>query len=218
MLAFNEVAEHDVHWGAANVEYDNNIDNPYIQSILSRGLEKLYKISRAKTYEDRYRTLDADKSPHVNPDFLYQGLEEEANDSYHHTIFLEDITPKNERLYIQQPFYTDIDSGPVNAWRWAHIKESWLSWVYQQNRKELRQWGYVMWDQSRLDAVGILRRPWDDTISARDLILEEQEAERQHAYMRNSWIEREWLSMSGGSGWWSWGDHSKLKWRTPRTF
>ncbi|KAI1307128.1 hypothetical protein F5Y03DRAFT_126745 [Xylaria venustula] len=216
--SFNEVAEHDVYWGAANVEYDNAIDNGYVQAVLSRGLEKIYKISRAETYDERYGVLNANECPHHNRGFLYEGLEEEANEPYNDNVYVEDITPVNERLYIKQPFFNDLDRGPMNAWRWAHVEETRSNWVYQQNRKELREWGYVLWDQSRLDAVGILHERWEDTVSVRDLVLEQQEAGREHAYMQNSWIQREKVSRAGGSGWWSWGDRSKLKWRTSQTF
>ncbi|KAI0973402.1 hypothetical protein F4678DRAFT_477867 [Xylaria arbuscula] len=215
--SFNEVAEHDVNWGAANVEYDNEIDNPYVQAVLSRGLEKIYKISRAETYDERYRALNANKCPHCNSSFLCDGLEEEANELYNDNVYIEDITPANEKLYIKQSFFNDLNPGPMNAWRWAHVEETRSNWVYQHNHKELREWGYVMWDQSRLDAVGILQKRWEDTVSVRNLALEQQEAGREHAYMQNSWIERENVSMAGGSGWSSWGDRSKLKWKTSQT-
>ncbi|KAG8410866.1 hypothetical protein J3459_012118 [Metarhizium acridum] len=70
-----------------------------------------------------------------------------------------------------------------------------------------------MWDRWRLDSVGILQEPWEDTMSSTDLLLEEQEAARQRAYMENSWEKREKIYRSGGTGWWSWGDESQVRWR-----
>ncbi|TGJ80711.1 hypothetical protein E0Z10_g8051 [Xylaria hypoxylon] len=207
---FNEVAEHDVGWGSANVDYDNKPDNPYIQSVLSRGLAKIYAISVAETYEKQYRALNATKSPHANFGFLCEGLEYDANEPYNDRVYVEDITPENETRFIKRPFFKDSDPGPANAWRWAHIEETRSKWVYIEDRRELREWGYVMWDQRRLDKVGIFQGPWEDIVSERDLVLEDQEAGREHAYMQNSWEQRESVSMSGGSGWWSWGDRSKV--------
>ncbi|KAK5625957.1 hypothetical protein RRF57_001673 [Xylaria bambusicola] len=200
--AFNDVAEHDVQWGAANVEYDNQIDNSYTQTVLSLGLEKLYEISHAETYEERYRALDAKDSPHPNRNFLHAGLEEETNEQRDECVELGEITPDNERLYIKQPFYNDSNTGPKNAWRWAHIEECQSRWVYQEDRAELREWGYVMWDQIRLDMTGIFQGPWENTIE-REPVLEDQEAGTEPAYMQNSWEQREWVSKMGGSGWWS---------------
>ncbi|KAJ2971411.1 hypothetical protein NUW58_g9426 [Xylaria curta] len=209
--SFNDVAEYDVHWCAENIDYDNQIDNPHVQSVLSLGLEKLYEISRAETYEERYRALGAENSPSYNPNFLYDGLQEDANERYNDTAALADITPENEKLYMKQPFFKDLNPGPKNAWRWGHIEESQSQWVYQQDREELRQWGYVMWDQSRLDMAGIFQGPWEDTLTERDLVLEEQESGREHAYMRIWRAEREHVSRAGASGWWNWGVKSELE-------
>ncbi|KAI0000079.1 hypothetical protein F4779DRAFT_635724 [Xylariaceae sp. FL0662B] len=206
--AFNDIAEHDIHWGLCHVEYDVKVDSYYIQHVLSLGLEKLYQIAAAETYEGRYRLLDP---PHANGDFLHEGLEDanEKNDG----IFLGDLTPEEEIRHVKQPLFADPDSGPADAWRWAHQEESRSNWVYQENRQDLRQWGYVMWDRSRLDEIGVFQEPWEE----REISLEEKhEAIRQHAYMENSWDQRENMSRMGASGWWSWGDRSKVVWPSGR--
>ncbi|KAI8948488.1 hypothetical protein F4801DRAFT_556711 [Xylaria longipes] len=209
--AFNDVAEHDVSWGAWNVDYIFDLDSPWAQYILSLGLQKLCEISSAETYEERYRALDATKCPSVTPSFLHEGFEiasERNND-----VFLEDLTPENETLHIKSPFFKDPDPGPLDAWRWAHLEETRSNWVYQEDRKELREWGYVIWDRVRLEAVGIFDGSWRDMVSARDLTLERQNIGREQAYMQNSWEKREEIRRAGGSGWWSWGDESKVKWK-----
>ncbi|RYC56095.1 hypothetical protein CHU98_g10120 [Xylaria longipes] len=211
MLAFNDVAEHDVSWGAWNVDYIFGLDSPWAQYILSLGLQKLCEISSAETYEERYRALDATKCPSVTLSFLHEGFEiasERNND-----VFLEDLTPENETLHIKSPFFKDPDPGPLDAWRWAHLEETRSNWVYQEDRKELREWGYVIWDRVRLEAVGIFDGSWRDMVSARDLTLERQNIGREQAYMQNSWEKREEIRRAGGSGWWSWGDESKVKWK-----
>ncbi|KND93678.1 hypothetical protein TOPH_01416 [Tolypocladium ophioglossoides CBS 100239] len=191
--------EHDIAWGAFHVEYGHRVDSPSIQHILSLGLAKLYQIAGAETYEERCLLLYSGHCPPATDSFLHEGLQgaNEQNDN----IFLDDLTPEDETLHIKQPFFADPDS------------ESWANWVYQENRHGLRQWGYVMWDRSRLEAVGIFQKPWEDMDGSRDSLLEEQEATRQRAYMENSWEKREQIYMSGGTGWWSWGDQSKVRWR-----
>ncbi|KAI1371051.1 hypothetical protein F4677DRAFT_436620 [Hypoxylon crocopeplum] len=209
--AFNDIAEHDVAWGVFQVEYSNRVDSPFIQEVLSLGLEKLHQIVNAETYEERWRLLNSRECPNATVSFLHDGLQgaNERNDN----IFLDDMTPEDEVVHIKQPFFADQDSGPADVWRWAHQEESWANWVYQENRRGLRQWGYVMWDRSRLNAVGIFQDPWEDTDGSEESLLEEQEAARERAYMQNSWEKREEIFMRGGTGWWSWGDESKVRWR-----
>lgn len=193
------------------MKYGDRVDSPFVQHVLSHGLKKLHQIAGAETYEERYRLLYFSHCPPATDSFLHEGLRgaNEQNDN----IFLDDLTPEDRTLHIKKPFFADPDSGPADVWRWAHQEESWANWVYQENRHGLRQWGYVMWDRSRLEAVGIFQKPWEDMDSSRDSLLEEQEAMRQQAYMENSWEKREQIYMSGGTGWWSWGDESKVKWR-----
>jgi len=193
------------------VEYSDNVESPFIQHVLSLGLEKLHHIAMAETYEERCRLLYSHHCPPATDSFLHEGLQyaNEQNDD----IFLGDLTREDETLHVKQPFFADPDSGPEDIWQWAHQGESPANWVYQKNRQRLRQLGYVMWDRSRLEALGIIQEPWEDVDNSVDSLLEEQEAARERAYMENSWEKREQIHMSGGTGWWSWGDQSKVKWR-----
>ncbi|TGJ83304.1 hypothetical protein E0Z10_g5440 [Xylaria hypoxylon] len=205
--------EHDIAWGAFGVEYGDSIDAPYIQDVLSLGLERLRQIVRAETYDDRERLLCSGYSPRPTYFFLHRGLQD-ANER-HDDIFLDDLTPEDEVLYIKQPLFADPDSGPADVWRWAHYEESWQNWVYQENRHNLRKWGYVMWDRLRLEEIGIFQQPWEytDDSHSRGSLLEQQEAQRQRGYLQNSWEQRAQIYRRGGTGWWSWGDESKVRWQ-----
>jgi hypothetical protein len=97
----------------------------------------LHQIARTETYDDRERLLCSDYHPHPTYSFLYEGLRG-ANEQFA-DFLLDDLTPNEELLYIKQPFFADRDSGPADAWRWAHQEESWQTWVYQQNRENLRK-------------------------------------------------------------------------------
>lgn len=209
-LAFNDIAEHDIAWGAFRVEYDDRIDSPFIQHILSRGLKKLYSIILAETYLERHQLLYDRGFPSITDNFLYEGLQS-ANEHNDH-VSLDGWSPENEALLTRRSFVADPDSGPRDAWQWAHREEAWTNWVYQEDRDNIRRWGYVMWDRCRLDSVGILQVPWEDTRSSTELQLEEQEAARQRAYMENSWEKREKMYRRGAVGWWSWGDESQVLW------
>lgn len=187
--------------------YENGIDSGFIQNVLSLGLAKLHQVAEAKTYEERHRLLSSSHPPPFTVSFLHEGLTKNTNE-LHDDVFLDDSLAE-----VIMPRFADPDSGPAFAWRWAHRGESWVKWVYQQNRHALRQWGYVMWDQSRLDAIGLFQNPWQDDVKERDSCLDEQEATRQRACMEDSWERKEQIYRSGGTGWWSWGDESMVKWR-----
>jgi hypothetical protein len=43
--------------------------------------------------------------------------------------------------------------------------------------------------------------------------MEQEENQRQSGYIANSWDRREDIFFSGGEGWWSQGDESKVIWQ-----
>lgn len=146
--------------------------------------------------------------------FLYDGLMKVHSQR-------EDSLPAQDPTLVEseqdpRPFYPELDSGPEDAWYWAHDDEDELGWVYDVQRQNLRQWGYVLWDKSRLEAVGLFESAWNDSDELVDASLEEQEEQRQRAYMQNSWDQREQVWSSGGHGWWSWGDESRVEWEQGR--
>ncbi|KAI8625206.1 hypothetical protein F5Y19DRAFT_489879 [Xylariaceae sp. FL1651] len=167
--------------------------------------DKLYQITEAETYEERYQLLN-DDGPSGTAYFLYSVNDLVNQKTRQH--FLGALTPEEESMYIKQPFFADPDSGSEEAWRWAHKGESWKRWVYQPNRDVLRQWGYVMWDRSRLETTGIFEEPWEDTGIPENPHHEEEEQRQEDSGARRCQIYN-----SGGTGWWSWEDESKVKWR-----
>ncbi|KAJ2978822.1 hypothetical protein NUW58_g7373 [Xylaria curta] len=177
VLAFADVGEHDVDWGARKVDYTNCFDSPEMQSVVSRGLAKLYEITGAETYAERYQALDVDTLPYYSCELLCESLE--SLDEDWDGILLEELTPETEKTHVKQSLFNDPDSGPLDAWRWAHSQESRERWVYQKDRRELRQWGYVMWDRARLETADIFQGSWTDVLVI-DPVLE------AHAYMQNS--------------------------------
>ncbi|KAK9434900.1 hypothetical protein VB005_09689 [Metarhizium brunneum] len=137
--AFNDIAEHDIAWGAFRAEYDDKIDSPFIQHVLSRGLKKLLSIILAETYLERHRLLYSRGFPPATDNFLYEGLE--SANGHNDNVFLESLSPTEEALLFQHSFFRDPDSGPRDAWKWAHLEESRAHWVYVEDRDNLRRWG-----------------------------------------------------------------------------
>jgi hypothetical protein len=192
------------------VEYCDEIDAPEIQHILSFGLEKLYAIAGAETYEERYQVLNAHEIPDHTYEFLHGDFQyaHKPNDA----IWPDDLSLDDEMFLIRRPFFADPDSGPVYIWRWAHVDQTWQDWVFQTDQHILRQWGYVMWDRSRLEVVGAFQKPWDWKESRKACILLREEASRERADTRESRNAKEAIHRKGGTGWWDQDDLSKVKW------
>ncbi|KAI1288285.1 hypothetical protein F5Y03DRAFT_404932 [Xylaria venustula] len=156
----------------ARIKYSQWMSDSLIQNVLSLGLQKVDKIIRTEIYEE----CEQDRLlPHESLFYLTDGFRHANKES--HGFWLRNTDPNVDLLHIKQPLYADPDSGPADIWRWAHYRESWHNWVYQENRETFRRWGYVMWDRSRLDAIGIFQNPWKemDEVDAMLKIDEEEE-------------------------------------------
>lgn len=175
-----------------------------MQYLLTLGLETLRRISMAEKYEARYRLLDSGYYPRSRLFFLDSALRyaNEEDDS--------GFTLNDEQTHISRSFFDDPDTGPLHIWRWAHRGETSENFVNQGNRKSLREWGYVMWDQARLDESDILHSPWIPP--SRNLAEDRKEAKRRED-MRRSWRIRSDIYNRGGRGWWSFEDGSKIIWK-----
>lgn len=144
----------------------------FIHYILSFGLEKLRLLAGAETEQKRYRLLGSNYWAQPAYSCLHEALHY-SNGEFDDIIYLYNMKPEDDSIYLTPPFFADPDSGPADAWRWAHLEERCGKWVYQDNRHDLRHWGYVMWDRSRLDAVGVLQEPWEDAQEEQAFLKEE---------------------------------------------
>ncbi|KAF2745517.1 hypothetical protein M011DRAFT_488120 [Sporormia fimetaria CBS 119925] len=205
--AFNDVAEHDILWGVIHVEsieFVDNFDTGHIQHVLSLGLQKLRLISMTAAYKERYELLEGSK-PVYRSMFLHEALTilpDPAGDM----IFTE--TTAAEIRNQLTTFFVDSDGGPFEAWMWANQDESFRS-VYREEHAPLRQWGYVMWDRQRLANNGIFDSRWERPETSQE---DMNERTRRRAEIELSWEQREVIATSGGWGWWSLADHSKIIW------
>ncbi len=104
-------------------------------------------------------------------------------------------------------FFVEPDTGPENAWRWAHNSFSTVSLGQTDgDYHQVREWGYVMWDQVRLNEGDIFNKPLPEREDDSKKEAEEQEE------MCKSWKRRSFIHLAGGRGWWSWEDESKVLW------
>ncbi|KAI9769216.1 MAG: hypothetical protein M1840_004345 [Geoglossum simile] len=173
MLSFDDIAEHDVTWGEYHIRFGGQIDSPYIQHVLSFSPEKLYQITMAETYEARHTLLYFGCCPGSTHSFLYESLKNASEEN--HDFYLSEMTPMEERTHIKTPFFSDPDAGLANIWRWTHGDETLSGFVYQDHHEPLREWGYVVWDESRLDDMGIFKSPWEPLEISSDARLKEQQ-------------------------------------------
>ncbi|CAH0038431.1 unnamed protein product [Clonostachys rhizophaga] len=193
---FNDVAAHDVLWGEFQVEPALWLGSPELQFFLFKGLGAIRRIAAAKTYAEQQKLFNGiPGTRHLN---LHRALKDF---SYKESTTEDDSIPS---------FATseDYDQGPFLIWKRAQ-KLGTLT-----NRAMLRSLGYVMWNQERLDNLGILQeQEWQLQRLVRDSLpndspVHEVTDERWLA----SWRERSRIHEQGGTGWWDFDDESQVVW------
>lgn len=217
---FNDVAKHDVDWGELSIPYiddgesDRIYHNSRKESYLARGLEFLYRLVTANTYDARHDILE---EPNPEPcrkrmsrdslsDVLRSQIEGDG-------VPLKYYTEEEEELHVRPAFNSDNDCGPMEAWRWAHSESTRGQFYFRRDHGPLRQRGYVMWDLKRLIDWHLTEKPVRDIISRRRLDyfgLKEKDAEWRE--QSESWKERSRIWQKGGRGWWAPGDESHIRW------
>lgn len=180
---------------------------------ISKGLAYLHRLVVVPTYEERYEMLGA--IPSTSSDFLLDGLIEHQPDVA--VKPLSAFSEMEKKALTSKSSAEDPDSGPYNAWHWAHLRGYGEAFVFADLHQPLRKRGYVMWDDWRLRESHLFSKPFsgEDYLPspANELTeLREQEIEE-------SWERRSEIYVLGGRGWWSKEDESKIVWpkdQTPR--
>ncbi|KAH8883481.1 hypothetical protein GQ53DRAFT_811480 [Thozetella sp. PMI_491] len=206
--AFNEVAAHDIAWGKFRVQPVLWPSSTMLQGFLSQGLEKIDRIASATLYSEKYAELECEYPP-VRADFLYRALRSISRIDAPSENRLADFTQEEHVRYLRPPFFDDPDSGPSSAWEREHLDEVSTRFVYQPNRMHLREWGYVMWDQMRLDGIGALdSRRWSRGMG----VAGEETREVADIKWTSSWKKRAFIYDEGGRGWWDPLDEGRVVW------
>ena len=87
----------------------------------------------------------------------------------------------------------------------------WNDFVWSLHCRELRAWGYVMWDNVRLSDI------YSEPFTLPPLP-DEEELERRKEATVASMVKRRHLFRKGAKGWWAEGDESHLEWGSPPEF
>lgn len=223
------MANHDIVWGLEPIDFiDRDEPSPSLERasfcrehFLSIGLEYLYHLGSAKTYDERYKLLSPNPSPESDNLFLESALQTEINEVDGPDYWLDEYTPDDILLLKNKPFASssssgdndESDSGPYEAWRWAYAKYDHLCFYFADNHWNPRRKAYVMWDLTRLFQWGPIQQPWDERSEIdRETNLVAAQRSYRTLSRRRSMMERKRIFILGGRGWWAWGDERKIKW------
>lgn len=206
---FDDVARHDVVWGEHRVPYANGPASTHIQHVLSLGLEALYHVITAKSWEDKRDALCVrEMPPGRSLHFLHDPLENLRGEPAA-IISDEGIDDEDLRMMSDQPpFCGDGDAGPEKIWMVPRQRSA-LAY-YEEEHLIHRRWGYVMWDEKRLQALRVLEKP----------LLKEEKPEPGTEIppvedMQKSWDARAAIYERGGRGWWEENNESWVTWPEP---
>lgn len=211
-LPFNDVAEHDVEWGELDVPWVHTFGSAeifYKEGYLLNGLNFLFQLCTAKTYDDRHVLLSKWRS---GGSFLSDALKPPRRLQYD-GVPLKEFNNEEEKLLVRSPFDEDIDSGPAEAWRWAHAAYTKDHFYFLDDHRRFRQRGYVMWDLTRLLRWKFFTLPVRiQALERSSGYLERLEKEAEVKKQMDSWKERSRIWLKGGRGWWALGDESRIQW------
>ncbi|KAI9747496.1 MAG: hypothetical protein M1815_004148, partial [Lichina confinis] len=164
---------------------------------LSLGLVHLHKLVTARTYNERLVILGP--IPHCHYTFHL-----DEKDVFDPT----NLTLQDALHIIGNPSTLDPDSGPVDAWRWAHAEMPPGKFACLGANEGLRRNGYVMWDHARLDDWGFFDRTWVHNGHP----FHGYHASEIRFVSQYSTSRRLAIFASGGRGWWIDRDESHLSW------
>lgn len=152
-----KVSQNDPNWFSYMLEQWHGSSR--IQYQISLGLAHVRRLIDAKTYETRQELLAGDSNKKTNSNFLAVGLDSATFGSSISKLYEYDS--EDERKYITRPAFPDPDPGPEAAWRWAHHQETSIDFIYSSAGYVPREWAYVMWDMTRLEAWKVFEHPWE---------------------------------------------------------
>jgi hypothetical protein len=210
---YNDFARYDIAWGANFVYYPVDEHADELQCILSLGLVTLRRILYAETPNEIRQLLDLPYGPHLSYPNLRGGLKDPTWDTANalgKSVRLYEFPNEEERAWVRPPFFHDPDPGPAAIWRWAHWGDSTETWVCAIDQGYLRYAGYVMWNWSRLDGMGIFKREADD-VRVRDQSFPTAPDMHQSHEARLNIYEM------GGRGWWKSKDDNNITWPVKRS-
>ena len=181
---------------------------PIHETQLAKGLAFINRLHAAKTYSERCQLLKPDLG--VCAYFLPHGLvwlnslkDGSMIDEYETS--LEDYDDEQRNRIIPPPAVPDPDPGPEQIWNHVHQHLGRRQFIMSEQQTDIRERGYVFWDQWRLDNWGLMRTPWVWRPPRRP-----GPSREEYAKMRASLDRRSEIYLDGGRGWWSENDESHI--------
>lgn len=193
---YNDVARHDVEWGARQVCCNN--EYPCGQDpqggFLKYGLEWIERLCNDSTHEERKQMLEPELD--LGNDFMHSSLIEQ---NWGQDVLIASLDDADRDALTTPITRRDRDSGPADAWFWAYQGGNMREAYYKEGQRELRQRGYVMFDYDRLIQMRVFDRPFRKVVfhsSVRGNIEERQKREE----MEHSWDQRSKILEDGAGG------------------
>ena len=208
--------------------------SPIFQGYLQFGLvfmEEVFKLSprSGTSFAQRQLLLRADRPPPLRLDLLHRCLKMARHAGIGYAEFRDpnalvpprfftlngELVAPAHRMVRLQCFYDDPDSGPRRAWEWT-VKEPASKPVYLENQYIERGWGYVLWDEARLNERRFwaqvpsgphqrfsgARREQEDHYRFRLMTRYSRHPQRVSRIEENSFDRRCIIWRQGGNGWW----------------
>ncbi|KAL4893644.1 hypothetical protein BDV59DRAFT_207739 [Aspergillus ambiguus] len=128
----------------------------FLKGIISRGLYLLRKLFRIHNHEALVLFID-DHIVSVHT-FIGEGAMEAFSDATQRRLWR--MTPKSPRnLKVRQrelmPFHGDHEEGATPSLGWVLLwRETYSNMFGGCTAQKLRRWGYVMWDETRMEKTG----------------------------------------------------------------
>ncbi|VUC25879.1 unnamed protein product [Clonostachys rosea] len=209
---------HDVTWGHLGVRLITSASSRLGQEVMSRGLETLHALHEATSYDEAREILHLGETRHDRPverrNFLIDRFDDLDGRQYlGHIGVFDDLPPEVKAKLIRKPFYPDPDLGPGRVWERVHLSEGIpIGLVAVHQFRHYRRWGYVFWDEERLDKLGAFDERWDDDASCpaapEDPFLVYWEIHPEE--MAASQALRSKIWKRGGRGYWDHDDESQV--------
>ena len=202
--AFEDVMEHDVECS----EYSADRRNCIKCRVLAEGLQYIHDL---RNFKDS-NPLNPHKSKYHD---VREGLGKTLPRCLKDTA--DDGSGPDLTFNLAAPPLSNEDPGPYNAWRWAHEHYGNVKrYCSDENKKDMREWGYCLWDQARLEKWGLFAAPFDDSRYNRWQAKSAEEKTQRDKRFEGSRAERVRIFCAGGRGRWEEGDESGITWGHPR--
>ncbi|KAI1194216.1 hypothetical protein F5X97DRAFT_311726 [Nemania serpens] len=203
-----DVVAHDVEFGEVKIDYlSPAMENYWRQLWLSQGVDFIYQLMTANSYEVKRSLLaSAFDSGFANlPECLEAVLDTYSNQTLNAA---EECSKDQLQSLISSGDYDDTDNGPFEAWYAGHASLPAGAWAMIDDNDWLRRRAYVFWDWDRIQSNDLL--PVFESVSDQP---SSDYTSHHFEEMQESFNERSKIWQMGGSGYWSKGDTSRIKYR-----